>query len=127
MAAELESLDDNIFKDFAIIDLSQVRTRKLGMRWRSREDVLKGKGEYICGAVGCHATELTALEIPFAHHTAAGEISSKQFVTVHVCNPCGALVQFINRAPPILEMDSAVSESDPEQRHRHSRHYGHRR
>lgn len=46
---------------------------KLGLRWRTEAEVLSGKGQFTCGARGCHEGRgLATFEVPFGY-TEAGE------------------------------------------------------
>ena len=46
---------------------------KLGLRWRTEAEVLSGKGQFTCGARGCHeCRSLATFEVPFGY-TEAGE------------------------------------------------------
>ena len=37
-----------LFKEYAIIDLSKYKTGEIGVRWRTRKEVISGKGANIC-------------------------------------------------------------------------------
>mmetsp|Transcript_23859 Transcript_23859/g.38345 ORF Transcript_23859/g.38345 Transcript_23859/m.38345 type:complete len:177 (-) Transcript_23859:314-844(-) len=45
-----------LFRDYAIVRFRK-KDKKLGLRWRTRKDVLSGKGKTICGNEKCFAVE----------------------------------------------------------------------
>ena len=45
-----------------------LQTGHYGMRWRSKQEVLDGKGQFTCGAKGClEQRSLASFEVPFAY------------------------------------------------------------
>ena len=76
-----------LFKEYAIVDLSQFAAGHVGMRWRIEKEVLSGKGQTICGNKVCvSAVELHSYEIPFAYEE-HGE-HKHELVKVRVCLEC---------------------------------------
>jgi protein FRA10AC1 len=59
---------DKLFKEFAIIDLSRYKTGQIGMRWRTKEEVVNGKGDTICANKACSDyKDLTSWEVNFKY------------------------------------------------------------
>lgn len=55
---------DKLFKEYAIADLRLYKEGKVGLRWRIEQEVLSGKGQFICGARGCDvAVKLESFEV----------------------------------------------------------------
>lgn len=44
---------DKLYKDTAVVELGRWRERLVALRWRTREEVLAGKGERVCARLGC--------------------------------------------------------------------------
>lgn len=81
--------DARLYKELAVADLSLYRAGKLGLRWRTREEVWMGLGHTTCGGLGCGAAAgLAAFEVPFAYHE-AGE-HKLALVKLRLCGGCAA-------------------------------------
>jgi protein FRA10AC1 len=73
--------------DFALADLS--RPGALGLRWRTRAEVARGKGQFICASLTCEAvTALRSFEVPFSY--AERGAAKTALVRVRVCGECAA-------------------------------------
>ncbi|KAK6240223.1 hypothetical protein QUC31_005692 [Theobroma cacao] len=48
---------DKLFKEYCIADMSQYRSGKIGLRWRTEKEVISGKGQFICGNKHCNEKE----------------------------------------------------------------------
>ncbi|OMO76088.1 Folate-sensitive fragile site protein Fra10Ac1 [Corchorus capsularis] len=44
---------DKLFKEYCIADMSQYKSGKIGLRWRTEKEVISGKGQFICGNKHC--------------------------------------------------------------------------
>jgi protein FRA10AC1 len=76
-----------LFKEYAIVDLSRYVTGHVGMRWRVEKEVLSGKGQTTCGNKACSsAFELHSYEVPFKYEE-HGE-RKHELVKVRVCLDC---------------------------------------
>lgn len=76
-----------LHKEYAICDLSRWREGAVGLRWRTEAEVVRGKGEAVCGARGCESTDhLRSYELPFEYEE-RGE-SKMELVKARVCRPC---------------------------------------
>ena len=76
---------DKLYKEFAIIDLSDLS--RIGMRWRIESEVLCGKGQQMCGEKSCVSCERLAIyEVPFAY--IEHEIDKLELVKVTLCKSC---------------------------------------
>jgi len=83
----------NLFREFAVCDLKHYKSGNFALRWRTESEVLSGAGENSCGNTRCKhhnnwdtATQLTALELPFAYEE-HGERKSA-LVKVVLCPRC---------------------------------------
>jgi protein FRA10AC1 len=86
----VERYHDGLYKEFALADLS--RPGKLGLRWRTRQEVVEGRGERTCGNKKCQVAEdLIALEVPFSY--VEDGVSKKEMVKLRLCPLCKPLVE----------------------------------
>ena len=78
---------DRLYKEFAIFDVSRHREGLLGMRWRTEDEVISGKGQTLCGGKGCQVnTDLRSYEMPF-QYTQNGSAKC-ELVKVRACKGC---------------------------------------
>lgn len=85
-AQQALQLYDSLYKELCVADLSAYRQGRLGLRWRTQEEVLAGKGDQVCAALHCSARRLKALEVNFAY-TETGE-RKNALVQIHLCGKC---------------------------------------
>eukprot|EP00261_Vitis_vinifera_P026138 XP_010659346.1 PREDICTED: protein FRA10AC1 isoform X2 [Vitis vinifera] len=94
---------DKLFKEYCIADMSQYKSGKIGLRWRTEKEVISGKGQFICGNKHCDKRDgLTSYEVNFSYFE-AGE--NKQ-----------ALVKLVT-----CERERVSSDDDTENEHKQSR------
>ena len=78
---------DKLFKEYAVADLSRYRERKVALRWRTEEEVLVGKGQFVCGNRVCSAREsLVSWEVNFAYVESGARKNA--LVKVRLCSGC---------------------------------------
>eukprot|EP00468_Gymnochlora_sp_CCMP2014_P010663 CAMPEP_0167745108 /NCGR_PEP_ID=MMETSP0110_2-20121227/2967_1 /TAXON_ID=629695 /ORGANISM="Gymnochlora sp., Strain CCMP2014" /LENGTH=256 /DNA_ID=CAMNT_0007629711 /DNA_START=78 /DNA_END=845 /DNA_ORIENTATION=+ len=78
---------DKLFKEYCIGYLSGYKEGKIGMRWRTKKEVIQGKGQFICGNVTCSNTEdLKSYEVNFAYEE--GGKKKQALVKLRVCPDC---------------------------------------
>ncbi|XP_046888275.1 protein FRA10AC1 isoform X2 [Hypomesus transpacificus] len=59
---------DKLFKEYCIADLSRYKENKFGFRWRVENEVVSGKGQFMCGNKRCEKQEgLKSWEVNFAY------------------------------------------------------------
>uniref|UniRef100_A0A4W4GLK1 FRA10A associated CGG repeat 1 n=1 Tax=Electrophorus electricus TaxID=8005 RepID=A0A4W4GLK1_ELEEL len=59
---------DKLFKEYCIADLSRYKENKFGFRWRIENEVISGKGQFLCGNKRCERQEgLKSWEVNFAY------------------------------------------------------------
>ena len=44
---------DRLFKEYALADLRKYKEDKIGFRWRTEQEVIAGKGQFVCGNKTC--------------------------------------------------------------------------
>jgi protein FRA10AC1 len=78
---------ESLHKEFALADLSRYAEGKVGLRWRTEAEVVGGKGQFLCGALGCdRATSLHSYETPFRYVERG--VTKEALVKVRLCGPC---------------------------------------
>jgi Folate-sensitive fragile site protein Fra10Ac1 len=56
----------SVVKEYAVADLSRYKEFKVGLRWRTEQEVISGKGQFECGSLSCSKrSHLTSYEVPF--------------------------------------------------------------
>ena len=79
--------DAALTKDFALAAFSP--DGRLGLRWRTRREVINGKGQFICGALDCDAVNaLSTFEVPFQYEEAG--VSTAALVRLRLCGKCAS-------------------------------------
>ncbi|XP_051123893.1 uncharacterized protein LOC127246504 [Andrographis paniculata] len=78
---------DKLFKEYCIADMSQYKTGKIGLRWRTEKEVMSGKGQFECGNKHCNKRDgLSSYEVNFSYFE-AGE-NKQALVKLVVCERC---------------------------------------
>lgn len=81
----VQRYNDNLYKEFALADIS--RPGQLGLRWRTQQEVIGGRGETSCGNKRClNSEDLSTLEVPFAYKETG--ILKKELVKIRLCPIC---------------------------------------
>ena len=100
-----------LFKEYAIADLRHYKEQRIGLRWRTAEEVVGGKGQFACAAKGCDAVDgLVSYEVNFAYEE-AGE-QKQALVKLRVCPRCADKLNYKRKtalrraeAPPDAERE----------------------
>ncbi|KAM9336058.1 protein FRA10AC1 [Symphorus nematophorus] len=78
---------DKLFKEYCIADLSRYKENKFGFRWRTENEVVSGKGQFLCGNKRCEKQEgLKSWEVNFAY-VEHGE-KRNALVKLRLCPEC---------------------------------------
>jgi protein FRA10AC1 len=82
-----------LFKEYALCDLSRFKSGAVALRWRVEAEVVKGKGQFVCGDVSCSNSDgLVSYEVPFAYRE--DEEEKLALVKVRLCPTCGPKLSF---------------------------------
>lgn len=86
----VKKYDASLYREYAIADLT--RSNRLGLRWRTRQEVESGRGERTCGNRTCYNdVGLVTLEVPFSYVERG--IKKKELVKLCLCPRCKPLVE----------------------------------
>ncbi|KAK4428814.1 protein FRA10AC1 [Sesamum alatum] len=84
---------DKLFKEYCIADMSQYKTGKIGLRWRTEKEVISGKGQFVCGNKHCNEKDgLSSYEVNFSYFE-AGE-RKQALVKLVACERCAEKLYF---------------------------------
>lgn len=84
---------NKLFKEYCIADMSQYRTGKIGLRWRTEKEVISGKGQFVCGNKHCGEKDgLASYEVNFSY-IEAGE-SKQALVKLVTCERCAKKLNY---------------------------------
>ncbi|CAJ0565766.1 unnamed protein product, partial [Mesorhabditis spiculigera] len=87
---------DKLFKEYCIVDLSQYKHGKIGMRWRTEPEVKEGKGQFKCGSRKCeHFDSLTSWEVNFKY-VEDGQ-RKDALVKVRLCPECSDKLNYVSK------------------------------
>lgn len=80
-----------LFREYAVADLSCAAQRRVGLRWRTKAEVLAGKGQFSCGVKACDAgAGLASYELLFDYREAG--VSKQALVKLRCCPSCAELL-----------------------------------
>jgi protein FRA10AC1 len=78
---------EKLFKEYCLGNFTRYKTGQIGLRWRTKVECVEGKGQFICGNLGCQETkELYSWEVNFGY-TESGE-RKNALVKIRLCNDC---------------------------------------
>ncbi|KAL3537439.1 hypothetical protein ACH5RR_000805 [Cinchona calisaya] len=87
---------DKLFKEYCIADMSQYKSGKIGLRWRTEKEVASGKGQFVCGNKHCNEKGgLASYEVNFSYFE-AGE-NKQALVKLVTCERCAEKLLYKNR------------------------------
>eukprot|EP00056_Hartaetosiga_gracilis_P007310 m.106696 g.106696 ORF g.106696 m.106696 type:complete len:251 (-) comp12678_c1_seq2:186-938(-) len=88
-----KTFHDKLYKEYVIINLSRYKTGQFGMRWRTEDEVLVGKGEHQCGSTKCEKREkLQTWEVVFKYKERGRDKSD--LVKVRLCPKCSKRLNY---------------------------------
>jgi len=95
-----------LFREYCIADLSLYKEGKIGMRWRTRKEVVAGRGQFICGAKGCDERRgLESFEVNLGYLEAG--VRKNALVKLRVC-PAHALQLNYKKDKEVLKVCYAI-------------------
>ena len=98
---------DELYKEYAIIDLSHYLAGLIGFRWRTEQEVVSGKGHQYCAATLCSSIEgLKSYEVPFGYEEQG--VPKAELVKVTLCKKCSKKLKFYSEK----QQDTEKSSSD---------------
>lgn len=82
---------DQLYKDYCIGDLTHYKGKQIALRWRTKKEVISGKGESICGNKKCISTEeLKSWEVNFNYVDDGKSVNA--LVKLRLCKNCSIIL-----------------------------------
>eukprot|EP01132_Coremiostelium_polycephalum_P000804 gene804-999_t len=105
---------DKLYKEYAIIDLSQYKKGMVGLRWRIESEVVSGRGQFTCANRKCLLKDqLKAYEVPFTYiEDQSGEKTA--LVKVVLCYGCSKLLHYTNIKKKKKELKQFLKQQEKE-------------
>ncbi|KAI6180509.1 Protein FRA10AC1 [Aphelenchoides besseyi] len=101
---------DKLFKEYCIADLTHFQKNRIGMRWRTEEEVKKGKGQFECGSKHCNVRKkLTTWEVNFSY-VEHGE-HKNALVKLRLCKECSMKLNFYSQKKKIKKREESIEET----------------
>ena len=112
---------DQLFKEYAICDLSRFKENKVAMRWRTESEVVQGKGQFVCGEKTCHEEHsLRSWEVNFKYEE-QGEVKNA-LVKLRLCPQCSDKLNFHHKKKEVVSMDQSVKKGKKKRKHKKRKH-----
>lgn len=87
---------DKLFKEYCISDLSRYKENKIALRWRTEQEVVTGKGQFICGCRKCPVKEgLRSWEVNFGYMEQGKKMNA--LVKLRLCPDCSKLLNYTSQ------------------------------
>ncbi|KAH1144646.1 hypothetical protein GLYMA_12G236900v4 [Glycine max] len=107
---------DKLFKEYCLADMSQYKSGKIGLRWRTEKEVISGKGQLICGNKHCNEKDgLASYEVNFCYFE-AGE-NKQALVKLVTCERCAFKLNYKRQKEKEL-LEKRQEEQDRRKRNR---------
>eukprot|EP00270_Netrium_digitus_P017118 TRINITY_DN6234_c0_g1_i4.p1 TRINITY_DN6234_c0_g1~~TRINITY_DN6234_c0_g1_i4.p1 ORF type:complete len:215 (-),score=55.77 TRINITY_DN6234_c0_g1_i4:286-930(-) len=75
---------NKLFREYCLADMTRYKENAIGLRWRTEQEVITGKGQFICGAKGCNERQgLRSFEVNFSYRE-EGQLK-QALVKLRVC------------------------------------------
>ncbi len=121
-----EGKEEEVFREYCVADLSAARKgeRGIGLRWRTKRDVLRGKGTSICAALDCESVNgLKSYEVDFRYNE--NGIDKRTLVKVRLCSLC-AIAAGWKRSHKDDDDDDKDDDKDKNKDDHHHKHKHHK-
>lgn len=88
-----KSYYDRLFKEYSISDLSKYKENRVALRWRTEEEVIEGKGQFVCGNRRCEERdELNSWEVNFGYVEKGEKMNA--LVKLRLCLSCSKKLNY---------------------------------
>ncbi|XP_076340084.1 protein FRA10AC1 homolog [Tachypleus tridentatus] len=101
---------DKLFKEYTICDLSKYKENKVALRWRTEQEVIDGKGQFICGNKQCKKAEtLRSWEVNFRYVEQDEE--KNVLVKLRICPKCSYKLNYHHQQKEVGKRKNKRSNS----------------
>ncbi|XP_074596776.1 protein FRA10AC1 [Brevipalpus obovatus] len=102
---------DKLFKEYCISDLSKYKENKIAMRWRTHEEVVTGKGQFICADLKCDKEKgLKSWEVNFTY--IENKEKKNALVKIRLCPRCSYKLNYHHKRK-LVESSKSPDERLP--------------
>lgn len=89
----LKQYHEQFFKEYCISDLTNYKTNQVALRWRTKKEVISGKGESVCGDKNCNSNEnLKTWEVNFKYFENGNYQNT--LVKLRLCTDCSIKLNY---------------------------------
>lgn len=106
---------DQLFKEYCLSNLSRYKTGQIALRWRTKDEVLKGKGQFVCGNLDClEIQKLASFEVNFGYMEQG--VKKNALVKLRLCEECAYKLNYkkkhSKKVENVVEEEEIESESE---------------
>ncbi|KAL3266194.1 hypothetical protein HHI36_010377 [Cryptolaemus montrouzieri] len=84
---------NKLFKEFCICDLSRFKENQVALRWRTKNEVISGKGQFICAEKKCNVGDhLRTWEVNFCY--VEEQQKKNALVKIKLCSNCSVKLNY---------------------------------
>lgn len=88
-----EKYYSKLFREYCLVNLTRYREGKFGLRWRTKDEVISGKGQFECGCLECKETGgLKTYEVNFKYSERG--IDKNALVKLRLCDSCAEKMNY---------------------------------
>ncbi|KAK9873078.1 hypothetical protein WA026_020809 [Henosepilachna vigintioctopunctata] len=100
---------DKLFKEFCICDLSKYKENKVALRWRTKTEVISGKGQFFCAEKKCSNSNnsqvhLRTWEVNFCY--VENKETKNALVKVKLCSQCSVKLNYHSKKREVKRLKS---------------------
>ncbi|KAF7730166.1 hypothetical protein EC973_002774 [Apophysomyces ossiformis] len=104
---------DRLFKEYAICELKYYKQGKIALRWRTENEVISGKGQFVCASTRCDSTEsLNSWEVNFGYVEEG--IKKNELVKVRLCAECSDKLNYKTKKRLLSKTKKRAREEEEE-------------
>ncbi|KAI8340565.1 folate-sensitive fragile site protein Fra10Ac1-domain-containing protein [Chlamydoabsidia padenii] len=105
---------DQLFKEYALCELSRYKHGQIALRWRTENEVVMGKGQFICAA--CEETDdLTSWEVNFGY--LEDGMKKNELVKVRLCPGCSDKLNYKTQKRRTKKMEKGITHGKRKRRY----------
>ena len=109
-----EKYYNKLYKEYCLANFSRYKTGQLGLRWRTKNECIMGKGQFICANLKCHKTTLKSYEILFRYKE-GGEVK-REMVKIRLCKKCADKMNYGRKSrEEQIEIENRDEKSEDEE------------
>jgi len=84
---------DSLFKEYCVGEMTYYKIGRIGLRWRTKDEVIAGKGQFICGNLDCKdKKQLVSFEVNFGYQEDGQERNT--LIKLRLCPKCGKKLNY---------------------------------